>query len=622
MKTILFKLAFVAMLCASLLFSCTSDLEMPPPPEDTISSSAQVWSYCVYPEIEMCYPGSYSACPGIGGELRNDCPYSNSNPVPSSSSSGGGITDNSSSSQNEQGNEQEYNYCVFAAERNCLTGPLTLCPPGGELSNTCPYNSSSSKQSSSSSVAGSSSSQGIKSSSSSQAVGQGDGNVFTDPRDGKKYKFEVATDGKIWMSENLNYSRDNTLGYCYGVDINGANPHRDSTTCNNGYGRLYEWTVAMDGKSSQGLCPNGWHIPSTAEWSSVVSDGAKKMSNDFYIYPGNYNLNTAYPPIGWKERDKSGFYWTSSGNSYFTGFFNEYGTEWVQAQTGATIMDNYSVRCLSDEKYKFLCGTVEYSPLTHFCSGTEILPLCGGKEYKPATEFCSGTNVYSLCSGKTYNPSTQECVGTTLYSKCGTTLYLPSTHFCSGTEIVPLCGGKEYNPAFEECVSGTVTAKEALCGGKAYILETHFCSGNSIYSRCGGKEYRPEIFECVNGVLNPIAADYVITCNGMFDDNNCGNNKRRVTLRVNECVEINVMGYTNQYLSPNLIMRCETPGISQGNVSVTLSLNGTSKTYSGSIIVQPIVELGKIKLGDNKFGFLCVTDISGVTSINCMGPDQ
>jgi len=200
------------------------------------------------------------------------------------------------------------------------------------------------------------------SSSESQDVGQIEENVFTDPRDGKKYKCEVASNGKIWMSENLNYSRSNTLGYCYGVNVNGTNPHRDSTTCDNGYGRIYEYATAIDGNPPQGLCPNGWHIPSVTEWNPIVKINntyiMEKMSSDFYIYPGNYNLNTEYPPIGWKERNESGFYWTSSGNKYFTGFFEGKTCKSstsvsasicpVEAQSTASERDYFSVRCIKD----------------------------------------------------------------------------------------------------------------------------------------------------------------------------------------------------------------------------------------------------------------------------------
>jgi len=339
------SIAITAVLFALLLFSCTSDIEPPPyPPDEELGSSSDV--------------GEHSSSSIV-------LEYSSSSPTQIILSS----SSKQSSSSIVAGSSSSYG----------LTEPQF----------------------------GSSSSQGIKSSSSLQGgTGQTKGNVFTDTRDGKEYGFEFATDGKIWMSENLNYSRDNTLGWCYGVDINGANPHRDSTTCDNGYGRLYEWSVAMDGNSLQGLCPNEWHIPSVAEWSGWV--GSNKIQSAFYIYPGNYNLNTKYP-VGWKERDESGFYWTSSGNSYFTGFWDRSlckstnPTCIVEAGTGALATDRFSIRCMADEDIKFSCGTNTYSPYTSFCAADNLVyPKCGGKEYNPETKSC--------CDGKEYDLATHECV--------------------------------------------------------------------------------------------------------------------------------------------------------------------------------------------------------------------
>jgi uncharacterized protein (TIGR02145 family) len=215
--------------------------------------------------------------------------------------------------------------------------------------------SSSSAEPSSSSAEPSSSSE-VKSSSSSSSSEAS--NVFIDQRDGKEYKFETAPNGKIWMSENLNYSRNNTLGYCYGVDINGANPHQNASGCDNGYGRIYEWSVAMDGNSPQGLCPDGWHMPTVDEWSSITDNptycGSIDMSNNFCISAGNYNTNSQYPPLGWKERDYSGFYWTSSGYAYFAGLWhcsptsNPSSGGCMDVQNSGTEGGYFSVRCLQD----------------------------------------------------------------------------------------------------------------------------------------------------------------------------------------------------------------------------------------------------------------------------------
>jgi uncharacterized protein (TIGR02145 family)/uncharacterized repeat protein (TIGR02543 family) len=82
----------------------------------------------------------------------------------SSSDDGGGnnlVSSSSSSSQTGQSSSNampEYGYCVFISDRICLAGPMSNCSPGGTLSNSCPYGSSSSAAASSSSSVPSSSS--------------------------------------------------------------------------------------------------------------------------------------------------------------------------------------------------------------------------------------------------------------------------------------------------------------------------------------------------------------------------------------------------------------------------------------------------------------------------------
>lgn len=130
------KFVYMAGILLALIFTlgCAPDIEPPPPPKYSSSSNElPEYGYCVYAEMRTCFQGSYTSCPGADGELSNFCPF----PTPSSSSHGE-AAESSSSNGNAGG------YCVFAADRICLAGPVSVCPPGGALSNACPYSSSSS----------------------------------------------------------------------------------------------------------------------------------------------------------------------------------------------------------------------------------------------------------------------------------------------------------------------------------------------------------------------------------------------------------------------------------------------------------------------------------------------
>jgi uncharacterized protein (TIGR02145 family) len=69
---------------------------------------------------------------------------------------------------------------------------------------------------------------------------------------GKTYN-TVEIGGKRWMAENLNYDTETDGSKCY---------DNDPDKCEE-YGRFYDWSTAM------GICPNGWHLPSKAEWDAL-----------------------------------------------------------------------------------------------------------------------------------------------------------------------------------------------------------------------------------------------------------------------------------------------------------------------------------------------------------------
>jgi hypothetical protein len=83
--------------------------------------------------------------------------------------------------------------------------------------------------------------------------------------DGNIYRI-VEIGDQTWMQENLRVTHapdgNDILGYAYI-----SNP--DSLKK---YGRLYTWDVAMNGskeEGTQGICPDGWHLPSDEEWKQL-----------------------------------------------------------------------------------------------------------------------------------------------------------------------------------------------------------------------------------------------------------------------------------------------------------------------------------------------------------------
>jgi uncharacterized protein (TIGR02145 family) len=74
--------------------------------------------------------------------------------------------------------------------------------------------------------------------------------VFKDQRDGQQYKY-ITVENKMWMADNLNFNAEGSI------------PNGD-------YGRLYVFPIAMQ------ACPEGWHLPSYAEWTQLLSSIAAK----------------------------------------------------------------------------------------------------------------------------------------------------------------------------------------------------------------------------------------------------------------------------------------------------------------------------------------------------------
>jgi len=224
--------------------------------------------------------------------------------------------------------------------------------------------SSSSVSLSSSSVVPSSSS-AKPSSSSSKPSSSSAGNVQSNEKGNDIANYKTVKIGEqVWMAENLNYAV--TGSKCYGDD---------ETNCAT-YGRLYDWSTAMgiDRKYNgnwyiyesdtkyQGICPNGWHIPSNEDWRALLvetgwngASTALKATNGwsnggngqdtygFSALPGGGSSNGRFSNVGTRSN-----WWAAAEPAFDNAYIWFFNSTSDSFSSYANKSDLYSIRCLKD----------------------------------------------------------------------------------------------------------------------------------------------------------------------------------------------------------------------------------------------------------------------------------
>ena len=155
------------------------------------------------------------------------------------------------------------------------------------------------------------------------------GQSFKDLRDGKVYT-TVQIGTQCWMAQNLNIGNK--------IDGSGEQTNNSPTPiiekyCNDNnesncdiYGGLYQWDEMMQYSTTsgvQGICPTGWHVPTDAEWATLItflggeSVAGGKMKETGTTHWNGYNTGAT---------NSSGFtalpggYRATSGLYYITGW--------------------------------------------------------------------------------------------------------------------------------------------------------------------------------------------------------------------------------------------------------------------------------------------------------------
>jgi uncharacterized protein (TIGR02145 family) len=183
------------------------------------------------------------------------------------------------------------------------------------------------------------------------------GNSFLDTRNSKSYK-TVLIGTQCWMQKNINigtrvestdYTTHQTAGIqkiCYDNDENNC------TT----YGGLYSWTEAVNGEQTgtgnyyaataynrkcatdgsghtQGICPDGWHVPSDAEFMTLETTlGMAESVLNNTGYRGTDQGTKLKSISGWNGL-LGGYRNASSGKSEYLG---ANGAWWLSSESGSS----------------------------------------------------------------------------------------------------------------------------------------------------------------------------------------------------------------------------------------------------------------------------------------------
>ncbi len=163
--------------------------------------------------------------------------------------------------------------------------------------------------------------------------------------DGNAYK-TIKIGDQIWMAENLKTSKYND-----GTEIPNVIDDEEWETLTEGaytyynkdanhnatYGKLYNWHAVNTGK----LCPQGWHIPTDAEWTQLINYLGEDEAGQKMKSTGNSTDGTGLwdKDLGYEGTNESGFSGLPGGHRYGDGSYGmgAYGGWWSSTEGGTDL---------------------------------------------------------------------------------------------------------------------------------------------------------------------------------------------------------------------------------------------------------------------------------------------
>jgi hypothetical protein len=328
---------------AQIVANCTE-------PGNTSSSSIVIFGYCDYGPIQAngdggCFPmttdDDAANCTKYG-QVVSSCPVtpSSSSTTSSNTQSSSSVLLSSSSVTPSSSSVVIFGYCDYGpiqanGDGGCF--PMATdddaanCTKYGQVVSSCPTNPSSSSATPTS-------------------------GYFVDARDDETYEYKKIGN-QTWMTEDLRFSPTTGNRVCFFV-------LGTITLCGLGGDRmLYDWAAAMGQASNtvlytgvpekfRGICPEGWHLPSKAEWETLATySGTYGFYFDFATewngyYTGNSHVDRGSRSVWWATTQYNANY---AYNAMMVENNNDLLRIGNKDYDSAMLKTNYlSVRCVKD----------------------------------------------------------------------------------------------------------------------------------------------------------------------------------------------------------------------------------------------------------------------------------
>ncbi len=267
-----------------------------------------------------------------------------------------------------------------------------------------------------------------------------DGNIYN--------TVQIGT--QCWMKENLrtthysdgtliesNFSTSSTTPYLYA-------PNNDTNNVSV-YGYLYNWKAVMRNANSsttnpsdvQGICPNGWHVPSNLEWIQLTNYVAGQNDYDCdgiaaaLAAADGWNTSSGGCDIGGSPAttNATGFSALPAGyyNSYYSNnYFGQRAQFWSATDNGleTAVYEEFRYNLSLDMR----STSVKYSGKSVRCvrgtAADEIIPDTSSVNPSP----CHGETTVSDYDGNIYNT-------VQIGEQCWIKENIRSTHYSDGTVI-------------------------------------------------------------------------------------------------------------------------------------------------------------------------------------------